>query len=504
MIKVVAVPKGIDVEGLFESFSVLQLRTKARLKDKIYYFLSKVVTHDGNIHLHEKNEGFRRISMSKMDKILGSRDSRFILKILMQESNPIIEKKPSYRVGKFPKGYRLTIKYRTGEIEFKSLKKDLSEKILLVEKNESSLPNYDFLTEQFSKYRINFTLEFQEFIFEMGLGLIGLSVNKFQHQIIYNKMGRYLKYLEEMNSGRFHISHSQKNHRLNSILTWVPKESRNFINIGGQSMVEVDLSCSQPYLLASIIIDILKEEGSLKKEENTTRTSFSIINYIKEVENELIQRIYPFMLRTFSEMSEEQKDSLQYFTQIPFDQDFYTWIQDQSRQRVKRNEVKGAILFFLFDDNMGHRRNSKILVELSYLLPGLNYFIETMLKLVGNSDFARFLQIIESHILINILVRSFHSSFPEIPLFTIHDAILTTAEFAPKLKKYVDEELSSLTSIKPRTKISYPTPMKDLVELSILKEWDKIKKIDTRKKYEKLKHSIFPINIQRGKNMLES
>jgi hypothetical protein len=502
VIKVVAVPKGIDFENLFESFSVAQLRTKARLKDKIYYFLSKVVTHDGNIHLYEKNEGFRRIPMSQMDEILGSRDSRAILKMLTQKTNPIIEVKPSYRVGKYSKGYRLTSKYRTGEIEFKSLKKEISEKILLIEKKDPTLPNYEFLIEQFSKHRIDFTSEFMDYTIAVGKNLIGRSENKYQKQIIFNKIGRYLKYLEEMNAGRFHISHSKKNHRFSSILTWILKESRNFIKISGQTMVEVDLSSSQPYILASILKDILKTEESFIQEESTTRTSFSILNYIKESENDLLRRMYPFMLRTFSEMSREQKDSIRYFTQIPFDKDFYAWTQDQSSQRVKRNEVKGAILFFLFDDDKGHRNNNQILKELAGLFHGVNHFIEMMLRLVGKSDFARFLQMIESHILINILLRSFHSLYPKIPLFTIHDAILTTDEFAPLLKKYLDEELQNLTSITPKSKISFPVPLKDVVESSILKEWKKISKVDSKRKFKKLSYAIYPKNIQRGIEIL--
>lgn len=502
MSKVVAVPKGIDVNDLFESFGVLQTRTKARLKDKIYFFLSKVVTHDGNIHLHEKNEGYRSITMSKMDLIFGSRDSRTVLKILTQKSNPIIEIKPSYRVGKYTKGYRLTSKYRTGEIEFKSLKKEIAEKILLTQKKDPSFPNYEFLIEQFSKHRIEFTSEFKDYIIAIGKGLIERSVNKYQKQIIFNKIGRYLKYLEEMNSGRYHISHSQTNHRFNSILTWMLKESRNFIKISGQTMVEVDLSCSQPYILASILKDILNIEKPFNKEESTTGTSFSILNYIKNSENGLLKRVYPFMLRTFLEMSEKQKDSIRYFTQIPFDQDFYSWTQDQSSQRVKRDEVKGAILFFLFDDNKGHRRNNQILIELAGLFQGVNHFLETMLGLVGKSDMARFLQMIESHILINILLRSFHSLYPTIPLFTIHDAVLTTDEFAPLLKRYLDDELKSLTTIIPRSKISYPVPFKDVVELSIDKHWDKIVKVDTKRKFKKLSHAIYPKNIQRGKEIL--
>ena len=209
------------------------------------------------------------------------------------------------------------------------------------------------------------------------------------------------------------------------------------------------------------------------------------------------------MLRTFSELSPSHKESIRGYYTLPFDRDFYEWVQNSAGNMVKRNKVKDNFMYFLFDGNLNHRKGNKTLQVLGDLFPGVNHFIGLVLKEFNESEFSIFLQIVESHLLINVILREFHESYPHVPIFTIHDAILTTEEFAPLIKNHLVERLKEYTSLTPRTKLTSPTPLKIVLEESINNEWTEIKKITTKKQYEKLKHTIFKSNLSRAQKFLQ-
>lgn len=208
------------------------------------------------------------------------------------------------------------------------------------------------------------------------------------------------------------------------------------------------------------------------------------------------------MLPAFSGLSPSQKESVRGYCSAPYDQDFYQWLVDQTGNKIKREDVKNMFMYFLFDDNFNHRNHIEVIKEIGVQFPGVNHFIGLMHNKFGKSDFAKFLQMIESHLLINLILRGFHEHYPHIPIFTIHDAILTTEEFAQLIQNHLEERLIELTSIQPRLNIKSPAPFKTILEESINKRWKEIKNIKKKSQYSKLKHSVFSSNIERGKKFL--
>lgn len=510
MRKVVVIPSGIDLEVLYRNNCVRQNRTKIRLKDKIFYFLSRVVTHEGNIHLHQKENGYRTISMKIIDELFGPRDSRHILKILTNAIDPIIESNNSYQVGKKSKGYRLTEKYRTGLIEYRTLTEELSQKLNQFSKNDPSLPDYGFLKDQFNQNQLSFSKDFELYVLKLGISLLRVSTKDYQKNLIYNKIGRLLLYQENLSSGNLHISHSNTNHRFYSIVTSCPKYIRNLLCVDGSSLMEIDLSACQAYLLAVLLksIDqvvssgnILINTGNLENCNTGNTTCFH--NYLINSNNKLINNIYPFMLRTFSKFPEKFKDSIRRYHSSPFDADFYQWVADQSKDLISRSDVKKTFMYFLFDDQPFHRYHNKTIQEIGKLFPGIIQLIELIHNKSDKSDFARFLQLIESHLLINIIIKEFHELTPDAPIYTIHDAVLTTPEFASLLKSHMEKRLVEMTSLYPLLKIKSPAPLEIVLEDSINEAWKEIKRINTKPKYERCKHTIFSSNIERGKKFIE-
>lgn len=505
MSRVVLIPAGIDIDVIFERNNIRQDRSKSRLKDYIYYFLSRVVTHHSNYELFLEDDGFRPISTNKLKTLFCSRNRDRVIKMLKDPEDPIVEDNGSYQVGNYTKSYRLTEKYRTGEVEFKTLGKKFSEKIIQLEVVDPSRPDYGFLEKQFHDNRLEFSSDFDKYLSQMGLSLLSKSTNEFQINLIHNKIGGLLRYQEYLKSGFFQVNHSYSNHRFTSILTSIPKVTRNFLQIGGSPLVEVDLGSSQPYLLAVILKGLdqsVISDNPLESDKSITGSTFSISEYIINTSNDLLNKVYPFMLPAFSGLSPSQKESVRGYCSAPYDQDFYQWLVDQTGNKIKREDVKNMFMYFLFDDNFNHRNHIEVIKEIGVQFPGVNHFIGLMHNKFGKSDFAKFLQMIESHLLINLILRGFHEHYPHIPIFTIHDAILTTEEFAQLIQNHLEERLIELTSIQPRLNIKSPAPFKTILEESINKRWKEIKNIKKKSQYSKLKHSVFSSNIERGKKFL--
>lgn len=502
MSKVVVIPAGVDLDIIFERNYIRQTRSKSRLKDYIYYFLSRVVTHQFNYELYLKYDGFRPISSKKLNVLFASRNRDRVIKMLSDPEDPIIENNGSYQVGCYTKAYRLTKKYRTGQIEFRTLGKEFSEKLIHLEVVDPSRPDYDFLELQFHHHKLDLSEDFENYLNEMGKSLLREAKNEFQINLIYNKIGGLIRYQEYLKSGFFQVKHSNANHRFTTILTMMPKELRNFLQLGGSSLVEVDLGSCQPYLLAVLLKELDGDEKMGNRSNTTSKPIFSLNDYLINIDNELINKVYPFMLPAFSCLSPSQKDSVRDFYSAPFHEDFYQRIADQSENRIKRNEVKGSFMYFLFDDNPNHRIHNEVIKEIGILFPGVNFFINLLHNKFGKSDFARFLQMIESHLLINLILREFHDHYPHIPIFTIHDAVLTTEENASCVQEFLVRRLNEMTNIQPRSKISHLSPMGTILQESISKTWRHISRVRTEAQYRKLEHSIFSSNIERGKRFL--
>ncbi len=506
MSEVVVIPAGIDINAILERNNVRQERSKSRLKDFIYYVLSRVVTHEGNYKLYIDDGGFRPISTNRLKILFGSNYNRDkVLRFLKDTEDPIIESNGSYQVGNFPKSYRLPKKYRTGEIEYRTLGAEFSKKIEQLKEIDPSLPDYGFLVNQFHLHQLEFSEDIDKFIKDFGISLLSLANNEFQKEVVFNKVGGLIRYKEYIQIGSYHTNHSDSNHRFNSILTMMPKELRNFLLVNGESLVEVDLGSSQPYLLAVLLknlndgIGVQRIDGS---KDSSIKSLFSIDDYLTKLNNELVGKVYSFMLPAFSELPSKLKRSIEEYCSLPYNEDFYQWVSDHSGNHLSREAVKDSFMYFLFDSNPRHRKHNVVIREIGTLFPGVNFFINQMHDEVGKSDFARFLQLVESHFIINLILREFHENYPHIPIFTIHDAILTNEENASCVQEFLVRRLNEMTSLPPKSKISHQLPVEIILQKSIKKRWKSIRRIRTEAQYRKIEHSIFTSNIDKGKTFL--
>ena len=259
----ISLNSSINVAGLVDALNASPTRA-TNLKHKTYYLLSLLTDTNDNYRLNEKTDGFRKLCSSELKKVLGNKDFYLIRELLLNPLDPIIEVDNSWHNPKgknssgFCQGYRITPNYNTGDVVFKSLPKKLSK---LIEKNgtnsqsKGTKPDYTFLLVQFERNALTFDPTVYEYLNNFGLQLLQKvkDHNVYQIRLINNLIGRWLYYIEQIPSDTLWCNVSDKNHRLNSYITNLPRLIRPFLLCNNEPFKCVDISSSQPYILSSVI-----------------------------------------------------------------------------------------------------------------------------------------------------------------------------------------------------------------------------------------------------------
>lgn len=528
----VVVPKGVDLTTILKNQGIKQKKIN-ELKPKFYFFLSKVVVHSMNFKFYEENNGYRTICLRKMTSILGRRHFDFIIKVLKDGPDKVIESNGKYMNGKFCYGYRLTEKFRTGEISFKNISGDFIDK---KEELPVDFPDYSYLNSMFTRHNLQFEESLLKTIENLSIELKKYIKNKYQEKIIFNYIGMNLKLLEMYESKNYLINTSGSNFRYYSIIVNTPKYLRSALKCNNEELIEIDLKSSQPFLFATIInltinniisenrayndlnncnvalsnssidtnlIDINNSDLYLLNKNNKHASNTSIDNNdivkIKYIYN-ISANIYSLIARVFEE--EDLKDDLIKYVNSPFHSDFYLHVANNFSFKVDREHVKKYFMFFLFSDNQTHRNTNRYITEIARIFPSIDFLITEIHKEIGKREFSKILQKIESKLLLDTIVREFYEANPNCPIFTVHDGIYTTKEYSQDLHKWIYTRLYEVSGLRPGLGLKSQENEENLYLEKVkekLKDWKNIK---SEHAFEKYRQSIFLHTYDLGKKFV--
>ena len=539
----VKVSDSIHVAGLVDALNASPTRA-ANLKHKIYYFISLLTDTNDNYRLNKENGGYHKLCSGELKKVLGSKDFYVIRDLLMNPSDPIIEVDNSWHnpnggnSSGYCQGYRITPKYNTGEVVFKTIPKKLSKVITKYADKDTSAadaaPDYIFLLDQFESNTLSFDPKVYEFIsnFSQQLLVRIQNNNPYQIKLVHNLIGRWIYYIRQIEDNKSWCKVSPKNHRLNSSITNLPRLLRPFLLFNGESLTCVDVTSSQPYLLSSIMQAKFYNESrvgyNLKTiypelyreliDNGSIDTSNTCIGYYSSntgYTNSFISNLSnssSFMWCNF--FTAPDIDSITNYTQAPFYLDFYTDllnryytynnIPKRVAQKEDREKLKGTMMFVLFDENKGHRNNNLQIQMFQSVYPGVEKWLNQIHTLIGKKRFSYLLQRAESYLLLNVICKEFIEQHPTAPLITIHDGIFTTKEYVRNLNGFVLRRLREITGIIAGCKIkASQIDLKPQIH-DVENEWAKIEPINTKEKFLKNINGVFTSNIIRGSRFLEN
>ena len=260
-------------------------------------------------------------------------------------------------------------------------------------------------------------------------------------------------------NNQFRFKVDETGYRLHTNLTNIKSELRNFITFNGAKLVSVDYSNSQPLLTTVLLRDDywneIKQEGSplhytdIKYKDEELKFIYDIIDSIKSSTYTMI----PTLIK-----SNESRGTERYVS-LCENGELYEYLQETlSLCNGSRKRVKVAVFQILFTDNrfIGQKA-AQPKSEFKHHFPEV-YRILSIIKKNKPNLLPILLQRIESEIILNRVSKRIERERPELPIFTIHDSVVTTRGNESYIECVMKDEMEKAINLMPNTKIEYWEP----------------------------------------------
>jgi len=254
-----------------------------------------------------------------------------------------------------------------------------------------------------------------------------------------------------------------KGMRFHTAITNCPKPLRNYITIGGQNLVSIDIKNSQPYMLLALF-----EPNNFKKRGNTTQHYLSLPTTLLSTLN-----ISSIILR-HSSVIQDSKEFQEYKNMVTNGSiyDEFVDLVDIGQGELEagfsaRDTIKFRFMLCFYSHNGCNSSGMKSAFRSKF--PKI-YALICDLKQKDHTTLSILLQRVESTLVLDKICGRISFEFPKIPLFTIHDSILTTPNNVEYVKSIIEEECEKYIGIAPMLSIEPCSPKENK---KILEEMDK-------------------------------
>lgn len=257
----------------------------------------------------------------------------------------------------------------------------------------------------------------------------------------------------EMEEQRYNCHFDPNIFRLHSSLTYMKKEMRPAVSWKEHPLVGVDISNSQPYLLAALFNPDFWQPKGLGKSTVTLQDLPYNSNY---------SHLYPIpdIITLCNFFESQQPSDVVLFKQIVASGKFYERLRDlltppKSGKRYTREEMKRLMFIVLFTDNMVIKQGwAKSKRDFAKLFPNVCALIE-LIQQTGAPNLPCLLQRLESHLMFSCILPRINAELPNTPVFTIHDGIITLKDKELAVARILREELYYATNLMPSYKFEH-------------------------------------------------
>lgn len=426
------IPQNLDVDKLLRESPP----NKKINRDRLVYILHLInwLNSRKKDNLENPN-GFTPVSRSILEKTIKNyKDYIDYLK-----DNNIIEEENNYIVGKKSRGIRFTENYQKPVIPIKITNWPLIKNIVYLRKHYdfSATMKLSFLKKNFEKLNVDISGA-KEVLDSQYLEDIK-EKKEFPH-LAYNSrllpiLKLYLKddilFFVDNTSGRLHTN-----------LTQLKTKLRKFVRYDGKVLYSIDLTNSQPFLLQSLLEAELFIKNKMEEKINSVSPS------------EDISLIKKLIIRN------SNKEDVQLFRKIVSSGEFYEKFSkilisagelENEPNKDMRSFVKDITFSSIFSKNTSTRYN-KAIVLFKKTFPTV-YKIISKIKKERHATLAIILQRLESELFLQKCCKIIYEERPDIPIFTLHDSIITTKENMEYVKSIIEKVLLEHLNAKPYLKI---------------------------------------------------
>lgn len=512
----VYLPSNLDLNSHLERFPANAIDNFDR--DKLAYILSLILSIPANNKDIAKMEGgWVPISSSILaNKVKNYRQYLdYALGLHNPDSNEakLIETDNQYVVGEKSKAYkfkdRLTTSSDIIEVEITNDNLNKAERKEALGRKREAAATYPNLVKFFNKgleidaagarayadlLRKKYHLQKNENILSLFNevsedGSRGWKFSNPDHQYL-----SYLFNISRIEEGNIFLSVDHNVRRFHSNLTNLKSELRDFITYEGHQLVNIDIKNSQPFLSLALLnpnflkgaVEDLSDGGhDLKRKHRLFR--------ISRVAPEIYQLLRSTQAPKQYRKPKSEKgssgtllDSLIMFSKTLNNTDnqdvnnyissvtsgvFYEDIAHQIKERLgveigSRDEAKEVVFQVLFTDNRYLNQEEAAPKKLfAETFPSI-YELFYLLKYKESNLLPRLLQSIESWLILDRICYRITREHSNLPLFTIHDSVVTVKGYEQVVKAIMEEEIEKAIGFKPILDIKGFDPEPRLKELS--------------------------------------
>lgn len=399
----------------FDALSVMDGNLK--WADAANWFLDRLYLYS-NFGMRKDRHGYTPLKVAYLRKVIPQTLEKE-LRMRLQEAG-VVECDGHYIEGQKSFGYRLTEPYQVKHKRIPIQHPLIRENILEVRKGDLTKLSkvHLHLFRQFERLTIDTTsIEIVDPERKEWVGYSHLAIELLRNKDWSPIVCEY---------GRFHTP-----------LTRLMSEFRSGLRLDGQRLINLDISNSQPLLLALLFIKVLSKAKCLTVEQSIEDKE--LLQTIHHLGIEYIPTIgTPYTMGEVINSEGVHEDVKEYVKLVEKGElyDFLGKNSELSRKAFK----EGLFRDVFFGQN---RIRSKLTDEFEKQFPHVMAFI----RRVKRSNYARLAWIMqreESRLMIDTICGRLMKEHPDMPVLTIHDSIMTTPGHEEAVRQTICEEFIRL------------------------------------------------------------
>ncbi|WP_138991623.1 hypothetical protein [Larkinella sp. C7] len=498
--KIILLPENLNLEQLLEEHPP-QVPLRIENLKYIIGLISELPAYDHRLLATDEADDALFIPLYSVLLKAKIRDYQHYLRYLLEVG--VLESDNSYTAGFKSRAYRFTEPYRVRTVmEELTTPKLVRPTMLEHALDRVANEQYPHLIRHFEGLEID-QQQAQQYIDQ----LYEQESQSPERKVREKAASRYSAYQTMINhlvekSGKFRVD--QRGHRFHSPLTNLKKELRNFLTYKGEPLVGIDLSCSQPYfstvLLKTAFYQPIESaemlylrqlpediQGLLSDEIIAAILVYTIVTnsnasppsppctlMCADSESNHLTTLYkmPEKVEIVEDKSQLLVEVTRFIESISKGQ-FYEYLGQEveritDRKVKSRQQLKNMVFSVLFSRN-DERRSFIVERKQAFerVFPQISACL-TLLKSESHRTLALLLQSIEAEVFLNRIVSRITHEHPEVPLFSIHDCLATTEQYAEYVKHTMIEELERAIGVVPdlKTEVWIPESLDYAVKAS--------------------------------------
>jgi hypothetical protein len=275
---------------------------------------------------------------------------------------------------------------------------------------------------------------------------------------LYNKylplqLEKATKMVNRISRSDYNVSIDPKGLRIYSTLSLMLNPTRNFLNFNNKQLVAIDIKNSQPFHLCHVL------SSSFWAAQETSLSLKAILGELYDYYSTNDRKLLVEVRRIVREQPADIKTyKLLVASGSLYDELAKKYQQFYPRYYANRESAKSRFMKFLnFDSRKKENSHYADYVRFEEDFPHVVAVMEA-LKSRRYLDIGVVLQRLESKLLLRNFIRAFSQKFPDAPIFTVHDSIITTEELKDEAISTISKVYNDKIGISPKTESEVLSP----------------------------------------------